>query len=237
MYFGASIGIAAGSAVAVFRSPVMMNLVARSGWLAMIGTMAIVSSILIDANQKLTKQILDDRIWNGRSFDSIHSWLWSKTSCLDGTFCNSRRGHRTSCFCRWSDSSPCSLVHRWRRWRTLYNCSLRSVWEVPNDGWTSCNGTWRRLRLVARWNVPPTHDSHRSWPVFHRIVRWPPAFLRVSAVWHPEDHQERWEHTAFRRIRLWSSQPFDLDLHGHFEHLHSNRLNPLRRRQPKKVNY
>lgn len=42
LYFGGGIGIAAASAAAVFRSPVMMNLVARSGWLAMIGTMALV---------------------------------------------------------------------------------------------------------------------------------------------------------------------------------------------------
>lgn len=32
--------LTAGSAAAVFRSPVLMNIFARTGWLAMIGTMA-----------------------------------------------------------------------------------------------------------------------------------------------------------------------------------------------------
>jgi len=41
MYFGASIGISAASAVAVFRTPAILNLVSRGGWMAMIGTMAV----------------------------------------------------------------------------------------------------------------------------------------------------------------------------------------------------
>lgn len=45
MYFGASLGITAASAAAVFRSPIMMNLVARSGWMALLGTMALVSLV------------------------------------------------------------------------------------------------------------------------------------------------------------------------------------------------
>lgn len=39
MYFGSSIVITAASAVAAFRSPVMMNLMARNSWLAIGGTM------------------------------------------------------------------------------------------------------------------------------------------------------------------------------------------------------
>jgi len=35
MYFGASLGVTAGTAVAVFRSPAMMNIVMRQGWIAM----------------------------------------------------------------------------------------------------------------------------------------------------------------------------------------------------------
>ena len=31
MYFGASLGVTAGTAVAIFRSPAMMNIVARQG--------------------------------------------------------------------------------------------------------------------------------------------------------------------------------------------------------------
>ena len=52
MYFGASIGITAGTAVAIFRSPAMMNIVMRQGWIAMgvsiaamIGTQILVKSI------------------------------------------------------------------------------------------------------------------------------------------------------------------------------------------------
>lgn len=47
MYFGASIGISAASAVAVFRTPVLLNLVARSGWVSIIATFALVSGIVI----------------------------------------------------------------------------------------------------------------------------------------------------------------------------------------------
>lgn len=43
MYFGASIGISAASAVAVFRNPTLLNLVSRSGWMALIGTFAVVN--------------------------------------------------------------------------------------------------------------------------------------------------------------------------------------------------
>lgn len=43
MYFGASIGISAASAAAVFRTPALINLVSRGGWMALIGTMALVS--------------------------------------------------------------------------------------------------------------------------------------------------------------------------------------------------
>jgi growth hormone-inducible transmembrane protein len=46
MYFGASIGISAASAVAVFRTPVLINLVSRSGWMSIIATFALVSEIL-----------------------------------------------------------------------------------------------------------------------------------------------------------------------------------------------
>merc|ERR1711884_785497 len=35
MYFGASLGVTAGTAVAIFRSPAMMNIVMRQGWIAM----------------------------------------------------------------------------------------------------------------------------------------------------------------------------------------------------------
>ena len=35
MYFGASLGVTAGAAVAIFRSPAMMNIVARQGMVAM----------------------------------------------------------------------------------------------------------------------------------------------------------------------------------------------------------
>merc|ERR1739844_501878 len=35
MYFGASLGVTAGTAVAIFRSPAMMNIVMRQGWMAM----------------------------------------------------------------------------------------------------------------------------------------------------------------------------------------------------------
>lgn len=45
LYFGASIGISAASAMAVFRSPTMMNLVSRGGWLAIIATFAVVCEI------------------------------------------------------------------------------------------------------------------------------------------------------------------------------------------------
>ncbi len=52
MYFGASIGVTAGTAVAIFRSPAMMNIVMRQGWIAMgvsiaamIGTQILVKSI------------------------------------------------------------------------------------------------------------------------------------------------------------------------------------------------
>jgi hypothetical protein len=47
MYFGASIGISAASAVAVFRTPALLNLVARSGWVSIIATFALVSQIVI----------------------------------------------------------------------------------------------------------------------------------------------------------------------------------------------
>lgn len=40
-YFGGSVAITAASAAAVFRSPVLMNIFARSGWIAMIATMAL----------------------------------------------------------------------------------------------------------------------------------------------------------------------------------------------------
>lgn len=40
-YFGGSVVITAASAAAVFRSPAIMNMVARSGWVAMIATMAL----------------------------------------------------------------------------------------------------------------------------------------------------------------------------------------------------
>lgn len=43
MYFGASIGVAAGSAVAILRSPRMMELVARGGWVPLIVSMVAVS--------------------------------------------------------------------------------------------------------------------------------------------------------------------------------------------------
>ncbi|CRK89602.1 CLUMA_CG003237, isoform A [Clunio marinus] len=41
MYFGASIAISAGSAYAVFRTPALLNLVSRSGWLAILATFAV----------------------------------------------------------------------------------------------------------------------------------------------------------------------------------------------------
>jgi len=41
LYFGASIGISAASAAMVFRTPALLNLVSRGGWLALIGTFAV----------------------------------------------------------------------------------------------------------------------------------------------------------------------------------------------------
>jgi FtsH-binding integral membrane protein len=41
MYFGASLGISAASAMAVFRSPTLMNLVSRNGWMSIIATFAV----------------------------------------------------------------------------------------------------------------------------------------------------------------------------------------------------
>lgn len=41
LYFGASIGISAASAAAVFRTPALLNLVSRGGWMALIGTFAL----------------------------------------------------------------------------------------------------------------------------------------------------------------------------------------------------
>lgn len=47
MYFGASIGVAAGSAVAIFRSPAMLNLVSRGGWIPLLVSIGAVSYYLI----------------------------------------------------------------------------------------------------------------------------------------------------------------------------------------------
>lgn len=41
MYFGSSLAITAASAAAVFRSPTLLNLVARSGWISLIATFAV----------------------------------------------------------------------------------------------------------------------------------------------------------------------------------------------------
>jgi growth hormone-inducible transmembrane protein len=41
LYFGASIGISAASAAAVFRSPTLLRLVSSNGWLSIIGTFAL----------------------------------------------------------------------------------------------------------------------------------------------------------------------------------------------------
>lgn len=40
-YFGASVGITAVSAAAVFRTPALINLFARTGWISMIATLAL----------------------------------------------------------------------------------------------------------------------------------------------------------------------------------------------------
>ncbi|XP_055919565.1 growth hormone-inducible transmembrane protein-like [Eupeodes corollae] len=40
-YFGASVALTAASAVAVFRTPRLLNLVTRNGWMSMVGTMAV----------------------------------------------------------------------------------------------------------------------------------------------------------------------------------------------------
>lgn len=41
LYFGGSLAISAASAVAVFRSPALLNLVSRNGWMSIIGTFAV----------------------------------------------------------------------------------------------------------------------------------------------------------------------------------------------------
>lgn len=41
MYFGSSLAITAGGAAAVFRSPALLNLVSRSGWMSLIATFAV----------------------------------------------------------------------------------------------------------------------------------------------------------------------------------------------------
>lgn len=41
LYFAASLGISAASAVAVFRSPKLLNLVSRNGWMSILGTFAV----------------------------------------------------------------------------------------------------------------------------------------------------------------------------------------------------
>lgn len=38
MYFGASCALSAGAAMAVFRTPALLNLVARNGWVSIIAT-------------------------------------------------------------------------------------------------------------------------------------------------------------------------------------------------------
>lgn len=40
-YFGGSIAITAASAAAVFRTPALMNLFARTGWMSMLATIAL----------------------------------------------------------------------------------------------------------------------------------------------------------------------------------------------------
>lgn len=40
-YFGGSVAITAASAMAVFRTPALMNLFARTGWVSMIATIAL----------------------------------------------------------------------------------------------------------------------------------------------------------------------------------------------------
>lgn len=40
-YFGSSIAITAGSAFCVFRTPALMNLFARTGWVSMLATIAL----------------------------------------------------------------------------------------------------------------------------------------------------------------------------------------------------
>ena len=41
MYFGSSLGITALGAAAVFRSPTLLNLVSRSGWMSLVATFAV----------------------------------------------------------------------------------------------------------------------------------------------------------------------------------------------------
>lgn len=41
LYFGSSVAITAASAAAVFRTPAVMNLFARTGWISMIATLAL----------------------------------------------------------------------------------------------------------------------------------------------------------------------------------------------------
>lgn len=84
MYFGASTCIAAGSALAVYRSPLIMNLVTRP-----LGAMFIVSFTLIERSVT-NERFLDDRFGNSRLVYPLHSRFWKEAGFLDGTFCDSR---------------------------------------------------------------------------------------------------------------------------------------------------
>lgn len=123
-YFGGSVAITAASAAAIFRSPKLLNIVSRTGWVSLIVSMAALIGSGMAARSIPyqpgfgAKQLT----WAAHCAIAVSSNLYDCDKQLNAEriyiyFLGRCVGSNVSA--RRSNFDPCRLVHGWYCWRSL----------------------------------------------------------------------------------------------------------------------
>jgi hypothetical protein len=187
MYFGASLGATAASAVAIFRTPALINMVSRGGLMAMgVSIAAMIGSSMVARSIPYQQGLgAKQAAW------LVHCAVVGAVIapiCLLGKFCYLYVKYFM--YLRRAHPDQGGLVHRGDGGGPLHRGCVCSLRQVPLHGGPSCHGTGSGVLCQPRVCLPSSDHSSWSWAVLCGHVRRLASVRSVPLVRHPAHHPQ-----------------------------------------------
>merc|ERR550534_3072668 len=170
MYFGASLGVTAGTAVAIFRSPAMMNIVARQGMVAM----GVSIAAMIGSGMLVRSIPYQEGFGNKQMAWLLHSAVVGAVVApimLLGGPILTRAAWYTA-----------GVVGG------LTTVAVTAPSEIPVYGWSIGHGFWSSLYGFNWISILATNYCTWSWNGLNLAIRRPGSVFWIYALQHSKDH-------------------------------------------------